>query len=290
MAIPESKNNSLKGWKGLLLFILPYLIIVGFFQLVGFSVAGVDIVELDGHQSTSQMAISSLFGSVGTFLVVWLFTKGIYKESFNSLGFSIDDRGKEFMAGMLVGFFVMALSFYLLLILNQVNVETIAFDPTAIAWLFLLFVIVAIVEEVLFRGFVLGNLMASFHKYTALIVSALIFTVLHALNPNVSLFGLLNLFLAGILLGLPYIYTQNLWFPISLHFSWNFFQSVFGFHVSGMEVYSVIQISRTENNLLNGGEFGFEGSVLCTFLLISIILICYIYYKGGEEMTQMELV
>ena len=279
MAIAEPPNNSLKGWKGLLVFILPYFIVVGFFQFAGLVVAGVDTLGIDGNASTSQMVISNFFGLIGTFLVIWIFTRGIYKESFYSLGFSIAGRGKEFMTGMLTGVVVMGFSFLLLFILNQINVETIAFDPKEFAWLFLLFVIVAVVEEVLFRGFVLGNLMASFHKYTALIVSALIFAVLHAINPNVSWIGLLNIFLAGILLGLPYIYTQNLWFPISLHFSWNFFQSVFGFQVSGMEVYSIIQISRTENNLFNGGEFGFEGSVLCTFLLLSIIYGCYFYYE-----------
>jgi len=285
MTIVEAPNNSLIGWKGLLLFIVPYFIFVGAFQLVGFLVAGVDILEMNGGGSTSQMAISSFFGLVGTFLIVWIFTRAVYKKTFMSLGFSFKGRAVDLVMGLLIGILVMAFSFFLLLTMNQINIETTFFDLREFAWLFLLFVIVAVVEEVLCRGFILGNLMVSFRKYSALIVSALVFTILHAINPNVSWMGLFNLFLAGILLGLPYIYTQNLWLPISLHFSWNFFQSLFGFHVSGMEVYSILQISRSENNLFNGGEFGFEGSILCTFLLLSIILGFYFYYEREAKKT-----
>lgn len=250
---------------------------------MGLFVAGVDFLEMGAIESTSQKAIINFFGLIGTFLIVWIFTSAVYKESFMSLGFSIKGRVKDIIAGLVTGILVMAASFFLLLILNEIYIESIIFDLKKIVWLFLLFVIVAFVEEVLCRGFILGNLMVSFRKYIALLVSALVFMILHAINPNVSWLGLLNLFLAGILLGLPYIFTKNLWLPVSLHFSWNFFQSLFGFHVSGFEVYSIIEISRDENNLFNGGEFGFEGSILSTLLLLLIILCFYSFYeKSGD--------
>lgn len=273
------KNHSLKGWKGLLLFILPYLLIVGTFQLAGFYVAGVDILDMSGNESTSQKTISSFFGLIGTFLVIWIFTRGIYKESFMSLGFSVTGRGKDLIIGLLTGLTVMSVIFFFLLTIHQINISTIVFDPVKLIWLFLLFIIIAVVEEVLCRGFILGNLMVTFHKYSALIISALIFVALHAFNPSVSGMGLTNLFLAGIALGLPYIYTHNLILPIGLHFSWNFFQSIFGFHVSGFETYSIFQISIVKNNLMNGGKFGFEGSILCSLILLIIIFGFSYYYE-----------
>ncbi len=103
---------------------------------------------------------------------------------------------------------------------------------------------------------------------------------MHALNPNMSILSCLDLFLAGILLGVSYLFTKNLWFPIALHFSWNFFQgTVFGFNVSGLNGYSIIQQERISNNLLNGGLFGFEGSVLSMILQLIFILIIYRLYK-----------
>ena len=103
---------------------------------------------------------------------------------------------------------------------------------------------------------------------------------MHAANPNIELIGFVDLFLAGILLGLSYIYTKNLWFPIALHFSWNFFQAHFGFNVSGQDSYSFIEFTIPEANLLNGGAFGFEGSYLSIILqLFTIFGIWHYYHK-----------
>jgi len=75
--------------------------------------------------------------------------------------------------------------------------------------------------------------MYSFGKPIALVVSAILFSIMHGQNPAFDYLAFINLFLAGVMLGLPYIFNKNLWFPIALHFSWNFFQSLFGFKVSG---------------------------------------------------------
>ena len=96
---------------------------------------------------------------------------------------------------------------------------------------------------------------------------------MHGANPNISLFSLLGLFLAGIALGSSYMYTKNLWYPIAFHFSWNLFQSLLGFNVSGQDIYSIIEFTVPENNKINGGQFGFEGSIfsiLTEFILSAI--------------------
>jgi hypothetical protein len=87
---------------------------------------------------------------------------------------------------------------------------------------------VAVVEETLFRGYVLKNFMESFNKYAALIISSGLFSSMHYFNLDFDLFSFFSLFLAGILFGISYIYTKNLWFPIALHLSWNLFQALFG--------------------------------------------------------------
>jgi len=142
-----------------------------------------------------------------------------------------------------------------------------------------IYAIVAIVEEVLFRGYILRNLMISFNKYIALIISSLLFSAIHGFNPNIDLFGFIDLFLAGILLGISYIFTKNLWFPIALHFSWNLTQTFLGFNVSGQDVYSIVEFKITENNLLNGGNFGFEGSIFSIISQIIFTVIIWYYYN-----------
>src|SRR5690606_38179680 len=93
----------------------------------------------------------------------------------------------------------------------------------------------AIFEEILLRGIIFRILEEKLGSYIALFISALIFGALHLANPNSSITAAVGLAIqAGLLLGAAYIYTRNLWFPIAIHFAWNFTQSaVFGANVSG---------------------------------------------------------
>lgn len=102
---------------------------------------------------------------------------------------------------------------------------------------------------------------------------------MHCINPSINLFSLLDLFLAGIVLGLPYIYTKNLWFSISMHLSWNLFQTLYGFNVSGLDTYSIIEFEIIDENLINGGGFGLEGSYLSIIAEILTLVGIEIYYK-----------
>lgn len=98
---------------------------------------------------------------------------------------------------------------------------------------------------------------------------------MHVFNPNFSLIAFLNILLAGILIGSTYIYTRNLWFPIALHLFWNWLQGpILGFEVSGGQLGgTLLSLELPEENIINGGAFGFEGSVLCTALIIIAIAI-----------------
>ena len=207
------------------------------------------------------------------------------KEKFIDLGFKTKGKLKEFIVGMVAGLIVMGLGYYLLSSMGQLSFQSINFDIQEILISFLLFTIVAIVEETLLRGYVLRNLMYSFNKYIALILSSILFSLLYGFNPNIDTFTLIELFLASILLGQSYIHTKNLWFPIALHFSWNFFQTHFGFNVSGQDTYSLIEFSIVENNLWNGGDFGFEGSWLSIISSIIIIILVEHYFKKTQLKT-----
>ena len=273
------KIHNHNGWLRILLLILPYIIIVGIFQYVGALISGVDLSNPE-FENTSLQELSLSFSSfIGTFLVIGLFMQFVDKEKFIDLGFKTKGKLKEFIVGIVAGLIVMGLGYYLLSSMGQLSFQSINFDMQEILISFLLFTIVAIVEETLLRGYVLRNLMYSFNKYIALIWSSILFSLMHGFNPNIDTFALIELFLAGILLGQSYIHTKNLWFPIALHFSWNFFQTHFGFNVSGQDTYSLIEFSIVENNLWNGGDFGFEGSWLSIISSIIMIILVERYFK-----------
>ncbi len=84
----------------------------------------------------------------------------------------------------------------------------------------------AIWEEVVFRGIVLDNLSKVIGPNLGSIVVALIFGLMHLLSPVKSWQMILSTIFAGLLLNYAYLNSQNIWFAISIHFSWNFFNSL----------------------------------------------------------------
>ena len=216
---------------------------------------------------------------IGIFFLLWILMKFIDKEPFINLGFSIKGKANDIILGMTLGLLLMAVGYSILILLGEIKFIGFNYDLKSIILLFILFIGVSVVEETYVRGYVLKNLLKSFNPIVSLIISSAIFSFLHFLNPNVNYIALTELFIAGILLGVSYVYTKNLWFPIALHLSWNFFQVMFGFNVSGMDTYSLIEFEILENNNINGGDFGFEGSFLS--IVFSLIMIYFLnnYYK-----------
>jgi membrane protease YdiL (CAAX protease family) len=165
----------------------------------------------------------------------------------------------------------------------MLKVTSVHFDPISMFFYLLMFIVVALNEEILMRGYVLINLMDSMNKYIALVVSSLLFSAMHLMNPNVSLVSVINLFLAGILLGIYFIHKGNLWCPIGMHLTWNFFQGpIFGFEVSGEITNSLIVQEITGPELLTGGKFGFEGSLLATVAIIVLTIVIHLKHKKVE--------
>ncbi len=244
-------------------------------------VFGVDIEKLPSNLSIEKQIGMQLFECLGIIISIFLCAFFVYKEKLLlTIGLQIKHRTKDIIMGLLVGFTIMSIGFIILLIFRQITLESINFNTKNILIYFASFVMVSLSEELLFRAMLLKNLIISFNKYVSLIVSSILFALVHLANPNISLLSLFNLFLSGITLGMTVIYTKNLWFSLSLHFSWNFFQSLFGFNVSGQEAYSIFNTTINSSNILNGGEFGFEGSILCSILTTIIILYFMFINKG----------
>ena len=286
-----------KGWLTAILSIIPFFIFAILFQGIGLGFTsalgeyGIIEFDFDTYLEVEDVmrdyiaadTIIQYFDLIGIFLLLWILMKYVDKEPFINLGFSLKGKMKDIILGMVLGFLLMAVGYSILILLGEIKFVSFNYDLKSIILLFLLFIAVSLVEETYVRGYVLKNLLKSFNPVISLIISSAIFALLHFFNPNVNYIALTELFIAGILLGISYVYTKNLWFPIALHLSWNFFQVMFGFNVSGMDTYSLIEFEILENNNINGGDFGFEGSYLS--ILFSLIMIYFLwrYYKKFAE-------
>ena len=263
-----------------LLFILPYLFVTAVSQFIAFAFLDLDPLHsfenVMEQMSSFQHFIVSLFGLIGALIVIYLFRVKLDEKTFFSLGFSLKKAKKDILLGLGLGLLPMLFSFLLFLNLDMIEIVEFNFIGLELFYFGLLFISVSLSEEILIRGYVLSNFMDSSNKYIALLISSFLFALMHGLNPNITTIGMINLYLAGIMLGITYLFTKNLWFAFANHFSWNFFQAMFGFHVSGLTIYSPIKL-KIEPSIWTGGEFGVEGSVLT--ILLQSILIVFLYFS-----------
>jgi membrane protease YdiL (CAAX protease family) len=209
------------------------------------------------------------------FISVWVCRKWIDRKSWTSLGWTSEGFGSEAAAGLFMGPALLGITAILLLVTGHLEWTDIIWDPSSLFISLGMMVLIAFSEEVIFRGYILSNLLESFsNKWLALGISAILFAALHFGNPGISALAVVNLFLAGLLLGINYIYTRNLWFSILFHFSWNFFQGpILGCRVSGLSLPSLLQSEVKGDMLVTGGDFGLEGSILNTLMSVIAILI-----------------
>ncbi|HUQ58851.1 CPBP family intramembrane glutamic endopeptidase [Lentzea sp.] len=125
---------------------------------------------------------------------------------------------------------------------------------------------VATLEEVLFRGVLFRVLEERTGTVIALVVSSLLFGMTHIVNVNATLWGALSIGLTGgAMLASAFVMTRSLWFPIGLHFAWNFTHAgIFGIAVSGSDDVpnGLLHLGLDGPTVLTGGTFGPEASLM----------------------------
>ena len=127
----------------------------------------------------------------------------------------------------------------------------------------ILFLAVAIFEEVSVRGIVFRQLEQAIGTWLAIVASALFFGFGHRGNPGASWVSSVAIAIeAGGLLAAAYVATRSLWLPIGLHWAWNLFEGpVWGSPVSGVGLPVLANARFPGPRLLTGGVFGPEAGL-----------------------------
>jgi membrane protease YdiL (CAAX protease family) len=137
----------------------------------------------------------------------------------------------------------------------------------------LLFILAALAEEALFRGYPLQTLTRANLAWLGVFLTSVPFAAIHLQNPNVAAgFTFINTALAGVWLAVAYLRTRSLWLPLGVHWAWNWaLGSLFGLPVSGISDLAPHPLLRGTDlgpAWLTGGSYGIEGGLACTITLI----------------------
>ncbi|MFB3921249.1 MAG: lysostaphin resistance A-like protein [Terriglobia bacterium] len=144
----------------------------------------------------------------------------------------------------------------------------------ALGWgggVFVLLLVAATNEELMFRGYPFQRLADSIGAPAAVAVFSGLFGLVHITNPNHSAVSTVNTVLVGVPLAVAYLRTRALWLPVGIHFAWNFIQGVgLGLPISGFRApISFLRAEVRGEALLTGGAYGPEASILCTIVIVA---------------------
>lgn len=148
----------------------------------------------------------------------------------------------------------------------------------AVTWDIFLFTAVLLLagsagEEIVFRGFGFQALLQSWGPFTTIFTVGALFGVMHSANPSSSWLGILNTSGFGVLFGYAFLRSGDLFLPIGLHYGWNFTLPLFGVNVSGLTIRLVGHEMVWNSGILwSGGDYGPEGSILTSIVLIALAL------------------
>ncbi|WP_258000408.1 CPBP family intramembrane glutamic endopeptidase [Bacillus sp. Marseille-P3661] len=229
-------------------------------------------------------------GVLGSLLMTLLAWKLLNRKSILDLGLLINvSHIKDLAAGLILGSCSMTAIFVILLVTNAIQLENSLLAPQfsiySLSFL-ILFILVGFSEEIFFRGYIMCTMVGRYHStWLSYVVSAIVFSIAHGSNPNISLLGLINIGLVGLLFSYMYWTTKNLWMPIGYHITWNYFQgNVFGFPVSGTDPHGLYNITVNDTaNTFTGGEFGPEGGILATVIIFIGIIITNVYCRRRKK-------
>jgi len=269
----------MKKYAILFLQIIVFMVLMTIFLMGGMmllELAGIHLESTFSDITLPVFIIQEVMQLLAIMLAAFVILRFWEKRPFRDLGFSFVGRGKDLLWGMLTALVIYIIGFGVSVLAGWVKIVDVGFYAQDFFLYLLLMIFVGMAEELMCRGFVLGRMLnVGMHPVLALLLSSLLFAALHLGNDGVTVLSLVNITLAGMLLGVTYLYTRNLAFPIALHTFWNFIQgAVCGYSVSGTDtVRSVMNISLSDNVLMSGGEFGFEGSLVCTVLELVFIMI-----------------
>lgn len=274
-------------WKAALFFFLWGILLAPF--IVPFS------ASLPEFQRTFPLQMRLLFDLASAFSILaaaWIMTRFVDRRSFLSLGFAPRQMIRDLPLGLGLGAAWLMLSVTVCWLASWILPKPpSAFSGSVLVWAGVALFFNTLAQEVLTRSYIFQTIQSQTNATAAIIVSAVMFMAYHAGAYQGSWLPAFNVFAAGILFGVAYHLTGNLWLPIGIHFVWNFLLGpVLGLAVSGQNLLSSGREMFTVQGpaLFTGGSFGLEGGLVVTFTTVIGIVVLLLSLRPQKANNGMQ--
>jgi len=273
------------GWR-LLLQTLLMVILAVILQ----SVLSMAIIR--GGSGNNDLFISQILELTIFVTSIYIARRFLDKRSFVSLGLQINKQAfTDIFSGIAITFVMMGSIYFAETAAGWLTFESFAWQNesvsnvlTGVLTFLAVFIFVGWNEELLSRGYHLQTLASGTNLFWGVIISSSLFGLGHLGNPNATWVSAAGIFFAGIFLAYGYLRTGQLWLSIGLHIGWNFFEGVvFGFPVSGLDIYRLIHHQIQGPEIWTGGAFGPEAGLIILPTLAMGSGLIYFYTRGRKN-------
>jgi len=214
-------------------------------------------------------------------LVTFIFVRFLDRRAFASFGFALSQGwggelglGLALGVGMVGGIFLIEWGTGLLALEGiRSTAELGVASPLFVLGFLVYFILQGTSEEIPLRGYLLQSLDEWLGPVGATLVTAVGFSLLHIFNllyVDSNPLALVNIALFGVVAAYAYFVTRRLWLPSALHAGWNFaLGPLASLPVSGLAYRGLLLTAVNDGGwVLTGGDFGPEGGVLATLVLL----------------------
>lgn len=256
-------------------------------QLESAVISAFDLVSMLMREQA--FIIGMAIGYVGIILIYLLIVRVIEKNPISTIGLPIKGKngiGKAVAAyarGGLIGLSMITGVYLILFFSGQIRFGGFSMDSSE--WpLFFSYILMWIPqgasEEVMMRGYMLPRVSVKFGKAGAVVLTSLLFGLLHAGNIGFTPLALFNLCLIAAFFALLTIRTGEIFTVCAAHSAWNFAQgNLFGLQVSGTSAPAALMSADYTSGaraLITGGDFGPEGGLAVTIVTAVAITLLYL--------------
>ena len=238
------------------------------------------IIEILQPRQAFDFMLFLISAFIGIYILVGLWARFYEQRPFVSLGLERDQILFKFGRGFLLGagMFVLVVVPGIWTGIFSLNAGPFLGMSTFIGTGLMLlgWLVQGPAEELIFRGWILPVVAVKYRVWLGILISSVMFALVHGLNPGIAPLALFNLFLFGLFTALYALYEEAIWGVCGLHAVWNWVQgNIFGLEVSGSRLgeVSFVVVIETGPDAVTGGTFGPEGGLLVTMMLLAAIVV-----------------
>ena len=192
------------------------------------------------------------------------------------------------LGGLLLGFLMNFSCAAAAMLNDDIKLAFAGFNILPFLLLLVLVFVQSSAEEVFCRCYMYQKILERYPtKWVAAILNALLFAALHLMNPGLTVYSMLNIFLSGVVFSLMVMYMDSIWCAMACHTGWNFTQNILlGLPNSGIVVpYSIFRLdaATARDSFAYSTSFGIEGALMAVIVQLVVIAAMVWYFEFKKK-------